>query len=57
MVDEGRRHMETQPLLLVWPSLVVAGSIIAFNLLGDGLRDRLDPKLGHSAWSRQEAAS
>ena len=57
MVDEGRRHMETQPRLLVWLSLVIAGSIIAFNLLGDGLRDRLDPKLGHSAWPRQEAAS
>lgn len=57
MVDEGRRHMETQPLLLLWPSLLIAGSIIAFNLLGDGLRDRLDPKLRHSMGSGQETAS
>jgi peptide/nickel transport system permease protein len=57
MVDEGRRHMETQPLLLVWPSLLIAGSIIAFNLLGDGLRDRLDPKLRHSTWLGREGAS
>jgi peptide/nickel transport system permease protein len=57
MVDEGRRHMEAQPLLLLWPSLLIAGSIIAFNVLGDGLRDRLDPKLRHSMGSRQEAGS
>lgn len=57
MVDEGRRHMEAQPLLLLWPSLLIAGSIIAFNLLGDGLRDRLDPKLRHSMGSGQEAGS
>jgi peptide/nickel transport system permease protein len=56
MVDEGRRHMETQPLLLVWPSLLIASSIVAFNMLGDGLRDLLDPKLRHSVRSGRETA-
>ena len=56
MVDEGRRHMEAQPLLLLWPSLLIAGAIIAFNLLGDGLRDLLDPKLRRSMRSGRETA-
>jgi peptide/nickel transport system permease protein len=33
-----------QPLLMVWPGLAVLGTTLAFNLLGDGLRDSFDPR-------------
>ena len=45
MIAGGRALMEQAPLLVVWPSLVIAVNIIAFNVLGDGLRDALDPRL------------
>lgn len=45
MIASGRALMERAPLLVVWPSLVIALNIIAFNVLGDGLRDALDPRL------------
>ena len=35
----------SQPLLMVWPGLALFISVMAFNLLGDALRDRLDPHL------------
>jgi ABC-type dipeptide/oligopeptide/nickel transport system permease subunit len=45
MVSESRNYLQRMPLLLIWPSLAIALAIGAFNLMGDGLRDRLDPKL------------
>lgn len=45
MVADARQVMSQTPLYLVWPSLAVAGTILAFNLLGDGMRDALDPRL------------
>jgi peptide/nickel transport system permease protein len=45
MISGGRALMEQSPLLVVWPSLVIAINIIGFNVLGDGLRDALDPRL------------
>ena len=45
MIAGGRALMEQAPLLVVWPSLVIAVNIVAFNVLGDGLRDALDPRL------------
>ncbi|MDA3963266.1 MAG: ABC transporter permease [Planctomycetota bacterium] len=35
--------------LLLWPSLVMAATLIALNVLGDGIRDALDPKLSRGA--------
>jgi peptide/nickel transport system permease protein len=45
MVSESRNYLERDPLLLIWPSAAIALAIGAFNLLGDGLRDALDPRL------------
>ncbi len=45
MVSSARGYMFNAPLLLVWPSLVLAALVIGFNLLVDGLRDLLDPRL------------
>ena len=36
--------MERLPLLVFWPSAVLATAILAFNVLGDGVRDALDPR-------------
>ena len=33
------------PLLAVWPGVAIALSVLGLNLLGDGLRDLLDPRL------------
>ncbi len=44
MVSESRNYMQQEPMLLVWPSLAIAAAIGAFNMLGDGLRDALDPR-------------
>jgi peptide/nickel transport system permease protein len=45
MIAAGRALLEQAPLLVIWPSLVIALNIVAFNVLGDGLRDVLDPRL------------
>jgi peptide/nickel transport system permease protein len=34
----------TRPLLLLWPGLALVCTTLAFNLLGDGLRDAFDPR-------------
>ena len=36
--------MELAPWLLIFPSLVMALTLICFNFIGDGLRDAIDPK-------------
>jgi peptide/nickel transport system permease protein len=41
----ARDHMETRPLIAVFPGLAISYAVLAFNLFGDGLRDILDPRL------------
>ena len=38
-------HLDRAPLLALWPGLSIALAVLGFNLLGDGLRDLLDPKV------------
>ncbi len=45
MVGAGRGYMHLSPWPVLWPALTVWAVILAFNLLGDGLRDLLDPRL------------
>jgi peptide/nickel transport system permease protein len=45
MVGAGRGYMHLAPWPVLWPALMVWAVILAFNLLGDGLRDLLDPRL------------
>jgi peptide/nickel transport system permease protein len=45
MVEQSGRFMQLSALPLLWPSLAISGTVLAFNLLGDGLRDLLDPRL------------
>lgn len=44
MISVGRDHMYQTPWLLVWPSVALVLTVTAMNLLGDGLRDVLDPR-------------
>jgi peptide/nickel transport system permease protein len=44
MLDAGRSHLFDAPHLTVFPGLAIATLVLGFNFLGDGLRDRIDPK-------------
>lgn len=43
MINDYWRYRRSNPMLTVYPALCLAGTIMAFNFLGDGLRDWLDP--------------
>jgi peptide/nickel transport system permease protein len=43
MLNEGRTYLETAPWISVFPGIAIMVSVLAFNLIGDGLRDVLDP--------------
>lgn len=45
MVSAGRNYLRTAPHIATIPGLAIALTVLAFNLLGDGLRDALDPRL------------
>ena len=45
MLNDGRSHLFDAPHLVLFPALAVMTAVLAFNLLGDALRDWLDPKM------------
>lgn len=45
MISEGRKYVTTHPWLPLFPGLAILATVAAFNLIGDGLRDALDPRL------------
>jgi peptide/nickel transport system permease protein len=45
MISEGRNFISTEPWLALFPGLAILFAVGALNLLGDGLRDALDPRL------------
>src|SRR3954469_11239218 len=45
MLDQARSDMLTAPHEAIFPALAIFFTVLAFNLLGDGLRDALDPKI------------
>lgn len=45
MLSDGRMYISTHPHMLLFPGLAIALVIFTLNVLGDGLRDVLDPKL------------
>jgi peptide/nickel transport system permease protein len=45
MLSQGRKFMELAPGLAIFPGLAIMITVLAFNFLGDGLRDALDPRL------------
>ena len=45
MVNDGREYLLTHPILSFAPGLAIMLTVFAFNMVGDGLRDALDPRL------------
>ncbi|HEX5565213.1 MAG TPA: oligopeptide ABC transporter permease [Sporosarcina sp.] len=45
LINDGYKVMEHQPYFLMFPAVIISVLMIAFNLIGDGLRDALDPKM------------
>jgi peptide/nickel transport system permease protein len=45
MLNEGRPFLLIAPQLMIYPGLAISLVVLGFNLLGDGLRDALDPRL------------
>ena len=45
MMNEGRTYIIRAPWIILFPGVFLATAVLSFNLLGDALRDRLDPKL------------
>ncbi len=45
MLGDAQTYLYGHPLQAVWPGLALAAAVLGFNMVGDGLRDSLDPKL------------
>ncbi|CAN5727893.1 ABC transporter permease [soil metagenome] len=45
MLNYGRPFLRSAPQLMIYPGLAISLAVMGFNLLGDGLRDALDPRL------------
>lgn len=44
MLNTAKNYVDQAPWMAVWPGLAIFALVLAFNLLGDGLRDALDPR-------------
>jgi peptide/nickel transport system permease protein len=44
MLNAAQRSLTTAPWIAVWPGIMIFATVLAFNLVGDGLRDAFDPK-------------
>ncbi|MEQ8699484.1 MAG: ABC transporter permease subunit, partial [Bauldia litoralis] len=44
MLSNSQEQMTTAPQLMIWPGVMIFITVIAFNFLGDGLQDALDPR-------------
>lgn len=49
MLNEAQTFMGTSPWLAIFPGCAIALAVLGFNLLGDGLRDALDPRLSRTS--------
>jgi peptide/nickel transport system permease protein len=45
MINEGRQYIDQAAFLIVFPGLAISFSVLCLQLIGDGLRDALDPRL------------
>lgn len=46
MLNTAKNYVENAPWMAIWPGLSIFLLVLSFNLLGDGLRDALDPRHG-----------
>lgn len=45
MIDSGAAYLTSNPGVVIWPGLAILTTVLAFTLLGDGIRDALDVKM------------
>ena len=45
MLSKGRSYIAIAPHMVIWPFVALATAVFGFNVLGDALRDVLDPRL------------
>lgn len=45
LIQSGQQYLQTEPWLMILPGLAILSTVLAFTLLGDGLRDALDVKM------------
>jgi peptide/nickel transport system permease protein len=55
MLSEGRPYLLAAPWVSLFPGIAIFFSVFMFNLLGDGLRDYLDPRMGFSRFGSSAA--
>ena len=44
MLNQGRLFFQSEPQLMIYPGVMISLTVLGFNLLGDGLRDLIDPR-------------
>ncbi|MFP5319208.1 MAG: nickel transporter permease [Acidimicrobiia bacterium] len=49
MINQGRLFLQTNPTLMIYPGIAISLAVLGFNLMGDGLRDVLDPQLARQS--------
>ena len=45
LISYGKKYFQDYPHLIIVPAIVIAICVLSYNLIGDGVRDALDPKL------------
>jgi len=48
IISDGREFIRAAPWIITFPGIAISAAVLGFNLIGDGLRDTLDPKLRHT---------
>ncbi|MDR0685612.1 MAG: ABC transporter permease subunit [Spirochaetaceae bacterium] len=54
MLNDSRPYLTSYPLMMLWPGIAIVISVLAFNLVGEGLNDALLPTSGSSAVVKEE---
>ncbi len=54
MLSEGRKFITSAPHLILWPGMCIVLHVVVFNLLGDSLRDILDPRYERAKRKRRK---
>lgn len=44
-IEQSARFMHLNPHAVIWPSVAISATVLGLNILGDSLRDHLDPRL------------
>jgi peptide/nickel transport system permease protein len=47
MLSDSRQYIQKAPWTVIFPGLSIMLTVLGFNLIGDGLRDALDPRMKH----------